>query len=881
MTSNLQTTLTQGWTAIYENTTTALQWIEQVRSTAPRLDNEAESIKLQLYRNKNLANSLRRVAGTPMTVGFFGLSQAGKSYLISALAANQTGNLITHLGGETLDFLEHINPAGLGKEATGLVTRFSRQADESPDPAYPVELNLFKEIEIAMILSNAWFNDFDQELIHYDIDETLIQEHLANFNEVTSTPSHSTIRPEDIVALMDYVGEKKSVSKLKASFWPKAIQLVPSLNIAQRAEFLSLLWGKQTRITEVYLQLAHVLERLKGAEKVYAELSCLVQNTETGFAQKNSIMNVDTLNLLGTAGDNPIRVRPVAGNELLAPVDIKTAELTALVSEMTFKLAEAPQDPVVENVDLLDFPGYRSRLKMQSLKPLSEQSDIIAQLLLRGKVSYLFERYTNSQEMNGLIMCTNSNKQSEVVDVDQVLSEWIHKTQGATAEQRASRQPGLLWAMTMMDLFVQSASGLASNQRAESCSNLMQITMLERFGKSEWMLNWNGRPFNNAYLVRKPRMDSTFLNLDTQKEEIGLNPHTEPAIAELRQNFIGNHSIQTHVEDPAAAWDAMMTLNDGGITRLGQGIAKIADPSFKLQRIQEQLTQIQRDIHHTLGQWYHEDADDAEAVQRAKAQLVLQNLQPVIFQQGAELIHLLSLDDATVHNLFLSGDYEEHKADGKTEPVAAMPAIDFGGFDIGINLTAPTAESVKPAQSHEQLFANAVYQAWTSHLRQLSLKDSCLQSLRIPNHEKVIPVLIEEIITASNRKNLANIIKEKVLTRTQDNARREQVALRYVLNAQLAIHDFLAYLGFINIPKDARPKNPQGQALFDFHHEIAPGQLPQLSDEPKPPYTQFLGHWMFALYNLIIENAGHSAGRELSVEQNAQLGAILRHSGVI
>lgn len=880
MTSNLQSNMTQAWSAIYENMTEALLWVDAVRKTAPRLDSEAENIKLQLYRNKNLANSLRRVAGTPMTVGFFGLSQAGKSYLISALAANHDGNLITNFGGETLDFLEHINPAGGGKEATGLVTRFSRQATESPDSAYPVELNLFKEVEIAMILSNAWFNDFDQELINYEIDEALIQEHLKAFSETTELNAAPSVSPEDIVALMDYVGEKRSVSKLKASYWPKAIQLIPHLDLPQRAEFFSILWGKQSRITAVYLQLAQALEQLGGAQKVYAELNALVQKSESGFTQLNSIMNVDTLNLLGTVDDRAIRVRPIINGEIQNVTEIKTAQLTALVSEMTFKLVDAPKDTVVEKVDLLDFPGYRSRLKMPSIKPLLEQSDLIAQLLLRGKVSYLFERYTNSQEMNGLIMCTNSNKQSEVVDVDKVLSEWIHKTQGASPEERSTRQPGLMWAMTMMDMFVQGASALASNQRPESCSNLMKITMLERFGKSDWMQNWDKKAFNNAFLVRKPRLDSTFLDLDAQKNELNISPNSENALAELRQSFITNSSVQTHVEDPAAAWDAMMALNDGGITRLGLGIYKVADPSFKLQRIQEQLIQIHTQIKNSLGQWYHKDADDAEGAQREKAQLILQNLQPVLYQQGAELMHQLSLTDATVHNLFLSGDYDSQLA-AETQKPSPAPMMDFGGFDIGINLAQPATHTTQAPQSHEQLFANAAYQAWIAHLRQLSLKDSPLQSLNIPNHEQVVPALIEELITASSRKDLATLIKEKVLVRTQDNARREQVALRYVLNAQLAIQDFIAYLGYITEPSASRPKNAQGQALFEFHPTLPAGQIPQLPDTAMPPYTLFLGHWMVALYNLIIENAGHSAGREISVEQNAQLGTILRNIGAI
>ena len=84
-----QIQLSTSWAAIHEGAGQALEWIREVRGNAPRLDSEADSFNLKLHRARNLARSLGRVAGTPMTIGFFGLSQAGKSYLISALAANQ------------------------------------------------------------------------------------------------------------------------------------------------------------------------------------------------------------------------------------------------------------------------------------------------------------------------------------------------------------------------------------------------------------------------------------------------------------------------------------------------------------------------------------------------------------------------------------------------------------------------------------------------------------------------------------------------------------------------------------------------------------------------------------------------------------------------
>ena len=133
-----QIALTHGWNAVYDGAGQALEWVDKTRVTAPKLERDAYDLKLGLYQARNLARNLGRVAGTPMTTGFFGLSQAGKSYLISALAAGANGALETKFGEERLDFIQDINPSGGGTEATGLVTRFSRLAKPSEDSAYPV-----------------------------------------------------------------------------------------------------------------------------------------------------------------------------------------------------------------------------------------------------------------------------------------------------------------------------------------------------------------------------------------------------------------------------------------------------------------------------------------------------------------------------------------------------------------------------------------------------------------------------------------------------------------------------------------------------------------------------------------------------------------------
>lgn len=58
----------------------------------------------------------------------------------------------------------------------------------------------------------------------------------------------------------------------------------------------------------------------------------------------------------------------------------------------------------MEQVDLLRLLEYRGRLKITAPGRPVEGLNPICQLLLRGKVAYLFERYTDNQEMNALVV---------------------------------------------------------------------------------------------------------------------------------------------------------------------------------------------------------------------------------------------------------------------------------------------------------------------------------------------------------------------------------------------------------------------------------------------------------------------------------------------
>jgi len=133
----------------------SLDWF--AGDTRPRLDAAALAREL---RGVNLrAQRLSAAAARPMCVGVFGPSQAGKSYLISALAQSKEAPLMALFDERAVDFVREINPEG-GREATGLVTRFTMKRIATP-PGMPVALRLLSQTDVVKIIGNAFLSDFD------------------------------------------------------------------------------------------------------------------------------------------------------------------------------------------------------------------------------------------------------------------------------------------------------------------------------------------------------------------------------------------------------------------------------------------------------------------------------------------------------------------------------------------------------------------------------------------------------------------------------------------------------------------------------------------------------------------------------------------------
>ena len=880
--------LTESWDKVFQASQQAIDWVNDVRPNVARLNNEADGLILELRRLRNTAKRLGAVSSKPITAGFFGLSQAGKSFLISALAADQKGNLETNFDGQQLDFIKHINPPGGGKEATGLVTRFTRSAKAAVS-GYPLELRLFHEIEVAKILVNAYFNDFDKERVTYQLEQSRINEIIKSLNAKLNIQAVKGVNEDDVVDLQDYAQESfgKSLSVLQGNYWARAVAMAPKLNIEDRATLFSILWAEIPELTQIYIQFAKTLAQLGHPERVYAPLSAVVKDNGCGgLSQADSIMNVDMLERLGTDKDEQISVRPfIEEGHIGEPVSISLAELTALTAELVFPLINPTRVPAVETVDLLDFPGYRGRLAITSLSEVKEGNPV-SQLILRGKVAYLFERYTDSQEMNILVVCTPSTKQSDVNSVGPVLERWINKTQGDNPTDRAKRKPGLLWAITMFDMRI--TSDLTKDEDMLKMSwgqgGLLKQTILERFGNYTWLNEWsNGKPFDNVFLVRKPGFKVAFLEMDNA-EELAINPKEVNQLNLLRSTFANDPDIQKHVAQPLEAWDAMMKLNDGGMQRISDYLKTIALPEVKAQRLTEQLNE---SIHHIVenrfSSWYQSEGAEEVNKKRQLAQMIVGEFSKKGLLVG-EFLRCLQLPEETIRSLYFS-DYEEALLN-KGEEESKVQENSANTFDAGFGFSSegfdlfaepvPAVVEEKPTEKIvESRFAMAAFKSWIEHLRSISSDQHLMQFFGFTKES--VEGLVGELITGANRLHLQDKLSKVVFRNENAGSKRDQLVERQVFSINTEIADFIAWLDFVNQPLTQRPVSRvmNDRVIFENREVEKVNGLPKLDEQTNNYTKNYLFDWFVAFGHFAEGNAGHSAGREIDQISNAKLGAVL------
>ncbi len=876
--------LAQDCEALAVSASEGVGWLKNAASQSPTVAQQAPSLISELQKVRNQSRKLARAARRRMCVGVFGPSQAGKSYLVSILASRDGRPLQARFADRTYDFLREINPPG-NRELTGLVTRFGLGlSDVAPD--FPVRVRLLTQTDIVKILGNSFLMDFDHQKAAFERpDGEAIRKRLAELRAKALPTPPGDLDSDDVLDLIEYFDTFFAgiTSELRTEYWREAIELAPRLSGIDRAQLWSVLWYDFQPFTDLYLTLYDGLEKLGHAPEALLGMDSLIP-------REKSIVDVLTLDKLGADDSDTLLVRPRQADRKTSPdARLPRSLVCALTAELSVAIDEKPWD-FFEHTDLLDFPGARSRLKLASLedvakaKGVAEGANPLRELLLRGKVAYLFQRYSAERELSAILLCIPDGNQ-EVRDLSDMMTAWIDQTIGATPADRAKQRNALFLVLTKMDREFEQKAGETEESRRLRWSARLGNSLINNF-RGEWPANWNGRPFDNSFWLRNPTvLDERLMDYDGGRETGIAEAFAERAV-ELRGHFVENLDVRRHFADPARAWDEAFRANDGGVAYLVKCLTPVCDPAIKRAQVRGQLEIQVRRLVDRLAGFHSADDGDARTKKRDLVQTVLRGLSTCIQQQlFGQLVAALQVGDSALRDIYFRianarASDDQAKA-GKPANQAAQStgaSVDLGAIfaDVFGDEDGRTAPPSGVLEDRAERFAREAAEYWLENMRRIGADDKALSHFGVDRQH--LGWLIDELVVGAHRLKLIDQLSLDVRAlENAANAKWEDIAERQVRTAASALNGYVSALGFDRLPLEQRPGLPPGAPTRRVFEGPAPiNGAPALGEEPGSIYADYCRDWMRAFLQLAMDNIGYEGGREITAEQNERLGVILR-----
>ena len=592
-------------------------------------------------------------------IAAFGESQKGKSYVISSLLARKGQQFMVNdpMTGKTYNFVEQLNPITRDTEATGVATRFTKSY-EVPNESYPIMVKVLSIADMLQILCDTAYNDVKSHSVidREDIDEFMI----AQERRYKGSPKVQEVLDEDdIMNVREYVEEHVGITKAKelldSRFFDVLARIIPHVQPREWPQLISKLWYDNSDITSLFIRMLQGYETLGFSKKVYIPISALLNTTTT-------LMSSLCLQKLDVASPTTGNVDPNMGTDLLTE-DKKVvggfskSVLSSIAAEVVFQI---PEETIAEEliyntegilddgnrqrllskgwnkkvskeflntVDIFDFPGARAALELQEEQIKIELNN---KMMLRGKVRYLFNKYSDERLINVLMLCHDHMQNGPTV-MPGLVEQWVKQNMGASVRERTAFldksivSPLFIIATKFnMDMSHSVQSG-GDDQIEKRWEDRYQKVLYEQVLQADslsWFKNWTERGgFKNTYLLRDykwsgingNRLFEGFETSGVETTEIDSVFHQQ-----LRQSFVTSPYVNTFFEDPELAWDAAATMNNDGATRIIENLGIVA-ANAKESRLYKYISEVKGLHAQTLQlmvEYYH-DENDENVLQKA------------------------------------------------------------------------------------------------------------------------------------------------------------------------------------------------------------------------------------------------------------------------
>lgn len=691
----------------------SIQWLKANKAEV------YESNYIQILDERRKLNKLYNAMNDNPAVAAYGVSQVGKSYMMSSLLQKDDGSQFM-VGG--YNYISQMNPITKDTEATGVVSRFSSFSQNKSlySPEHPVLMRTLSVSDIVLVLCEGYYKDLDDCDLPQDvqaISEAIYKRYINN-PVVPNSPLH----PEDLLEIKFYIGKyvNNAQAFAKSNFFDRIALVADKIPQTDFVNVFSNLWNQNPELTDLFTRILGLLAKLSYSRYIYLPAEALLHNGEN----QNTILSVECLNGIfdtSVSGTTDVVLRN-AGGFTTVP-NVSKSMLCALCAEVMFyveddfinssssycfddmpqvsasKLSHKPiKKSILNKMDLLDFPGARSR-GGQSKKKLTEVK-IICMILLRGKVAYLFNKYSEDRILNVLLYC-HDNKQNEVKSIPATIQEWVLNYVGETPEKRADNIrrtagiPPLFYIATKFNIDMAEDQNPAANEPSALLgrwsSRFTKVLYKECLGADgcadaagkSWVKDWTGEGvyFQNSYLLRDYKYSGDkgsrlYNGFATEGKETS-RMISDEFYNRVRNSFCESGDARFFFRDPSLAWDVAASRNNDGALYIIEQISSIAEyiHDARNHQFSEQLNASSHKVHDLLKDYYVDD--DFETILHEnirKARSVLREMDMTCNRDGyyfghfIQSIQLLEPDvKDQIHSLIVGGSLNEKINDNEAD----------------------------------------------------------------------------------------------------------------------------------------------------------------------------------------------------------------------
>lgn len=583
--------------------------------------------ELKEYRRtlKRIANSLEENC----SAAAYGESQVGKSYLMSSLLSTADSPFVITNNGKEYSFIDELNPSGGNTsktESTGVITRFTINNDNEAMKNY-VKVKNLSVADLLMLLVDSYYNDLKIDSTKVLLSDQINSElkNIQHFWVSKNTSVQNALTEDDVKDLCDYIAQvlgSNAVNITRSDFRKIVAPKIQFVSCENWVKIFSILWNKNEELSHLFSLLINEYKKIKFQTDIYVPFEAVLRD-------KGTLLKIEWLDSvcgLKHETNTDILFTDVynAQGQLLAS-SFNKSSLSALIAELTFVLPKqiANDRRFLNKIDLLDFPGARSREKFKE----QEIATVLPTILRRGKVAYLFNKYSRSLRISSVLFCHHNDQKNEP-SLGETINDWIETNIGKTPEERTE---DLTRTNGVSPLFLIATKFNIELERTknDSAANVellgehwkrFKTVLPEIIKPATWFDNWvvrgglfRSEAFQSIYLLRDyywSMKNQVFdgYNDKTKSPEISRHIHEDypDYFKNLENNFLNNEFVQKHFADPKVSWDEVSSLNSDGsraIIRDLDAISGVLDAARREKYLKE-LRSIKNEILAKLCTYY-------------------------------------------------------------------------------------------------------------------------------------------------------------------------------------------------------------------------------------------------------------------------------------